>query len=111
MDVSFTSVLNFDGITRSCWKTCDSDVGLTEYRPNRSTFPSYRDKNTLAEFLEVADFFGCVDICQSANESERLTLLFPIGLGGKYEILVYKISKYKSDISKFLTYLTFAFLH
>ena len=91
MDVSFTSVLNFDGITRSCWKTCDSDVGLKEYRPNRSTFPSYRDKNTLAEFLEVADFFGCVDICQSANESERLTLLFPIGLGGKYEILVYKI--------------------
>ena len=37
--------------------------------------------------LEVADFFGCVDICQSTNESERLTILFPIGLGGKYKIL------------------------
>ena len=88
MDVSFTSVLNFDGITRTCWKTCDSDVGLKEYKVNRSSFPSYRDKNTLSEFLEVADFFGCVDICQSTNESERLTILFPVGLGGKYRNLI-----------------------
>ena len=93
MDVSFTSVLDFDGITRSCWKICDSDVGLKEYKVNRSTFPLYRDDNTRAAFHEVADFFGCVDICQSTNESERLTLLFPIGLGGKYKIRFAKKSK------------------
>ena len=83
MDVSFNFLLDFHGITQSCWKTCDSDNGSKQYDVDSSIFPSYRDKSTVPEFIEVAEFFGCVDICQSTNESKRLTLLFPIGLGGK----------------------------
>ena len=83
MDVNFNSVFNFNRITQGCWKICDSDNGLNAYQADSSTFPSYRDTSTFPDFLEVAGFFGCVDICQSTNESKRLALLFPIGLGGK----------------------------
>jgi len=82
MDVNFNSVFDFNRITQGCWKICDSDNGINTYKGDPYIFPSYRDKSTEADFLEVAQFFGCVDICQSTNESKRLALLFPIGLGG-----------------------------
>jgi hypothetical protein len=89
MDVNLKSVFDFNRITQGCWKICDSDNGLNAYQADPSTLPSYRDKGTFPDFLEVAGFFGCVDTCQSTNESKRLALLFPIGLGGKLHCFFY----------------------
>ena len=87
MDVYFNSVFDFHGITQTCWQTCDANDNVNAYRIDPSIFPKpsleYRDNKTRPKFLEVAEFFGCVDVCQSTNESNRLQLLFPIGLGCK----------------------------
>ena len=81
--IHLNSVFDFYGITQGCWKTCDTEFGVNEYKVDHFPFPVYRDEATRPAFNEVADFFGCVDVCQNSRESEKLALLFPIGLFGK----------------------------
>ena len=95
MDINLISAFDFHGIAPSCWKTCDSTNGVyngmhDNYEVDYSTFPVYRgtDPKKRQDFLEVASFFGCVDICQSTSESKRFALLVPICLGGKYNNLI-----------------------
>jgi len=78
--IHLNSVFDFYGITQGCWKTCDTEFGVNEYKVDHFPFPVYRDEATRPAFNEVADFFGCVDVCQNSRESEKLALLFPIGL-------------------------------
>ena len=84
MEVNLFSAFDFHSIAQHCWKTCDSKNGIYEFEVDDSSFPPYRDRNTFPEFLEVANFFGCVDICQTSNESKKFALLVPICLGCEY---------------------------
>jgi len=64
-------------ISHSCWKMChNGEVISQELLP--SLLPIYRDDETRADYESVANFFYCMDACDTRYMVKRMTLALPI---------------------------------
>ena len=70
-------------ISQSCWSMCRNEQVIShELLP--SLLPIYRDDETRSDYELVANFFYCMDACDTRYMVKRMTLALPIVALGKY---------------------------
>jgi hypothetical protein len=69
-------------VSHFCYTTCDGQEIPSELRP--SSMPIYRDDTTRGDFVNVANFFGCMDTCGHEYMVKRAVFITPFVLLGTY---------------------------
>jgi len=55
-------MVSHDAIRKTCWHECDGDPGL--YPMNLAEVPIYSHEDSREQFVGVATFYGCVELCE-----------------------------------------------